>query len=347
VARRAVSALSAALAAGMLASGCGPGSSKESGPPPAAPSGGFTNPVLDTNFPDPQIVRDGDSWVAIATNGNTMNVQTATSTDLVSWTPGDDALPSVASWSAEGKVWAPETTRIGGKWVMYYTTRAPDPEIQCISVAVADKAAGPYTDTSTKPLVCESDAGGSIDASPFIDEDGTAYLYWKNDGNAVGVDTWISVQPLAADGLSLTGAPKRLIRQDQPWEGDLVEAPFLWVDSRNGKRTYHLFYSANSYADERYAVGHARSDSPTGPFTKDPDPVLVTNDVAVGPGHNAVFAVGDEVWTVYHAWKPGSAGDDAVGRSMWLSRVRFGDDGSVTVDPPAATVPHRPPTPTP
>jgi beta-xylosidase len=338
-------ALSAALAVGVLAAGCGSGAS-EPAPTSSGSSGstgaGFTNPVLDANFPDPQVVRDGDTWVAIATNGNTMNVQTATSPDLVTWSAGDDALPSVASWSAEGKVWAPETVEIGGRWVMYYTTRAPDPEIQCLSVAVADRAAGPYVDESTAPLVCESDVGGTIDASPFIDRDGTAYLSWKNDGNAVGADTWISIQRLAPDGLSLTGAPTRLIRQDLPWEGDLVEAPYLWVDDASGDPVYHLFYSANSYADSRYAVGHARASSPLGPFTKDPEPLLVTNDVAVGPGHNALLSTGDEVWTVYHAWDPSGVGDDAVGRSMWLSRVRFGDDGSVRVDPPASEVAQRP-----
>ncbi|WP_353952335.1 glycoside hydrolase family 43 protein [Knoellia sp. S7-12] len=336
--------MSAALAVGVLAAGCGSGASEseESPSPTGAPSGGFANPVLDMNFPDPQIVRDGDTWVAIATNGNTMNVQTATSPDLVTWTAGGDALPSVASWSAEGKVWAPETVKIGDKWVMYYTTRAPDPEIQCLSIAVADKAAGPYVDDSTEPLVCESDVGGTIDASPFIDRDGTAYLSWKNDGNAVAADTWISIQELAPDGRSLVGKPTRLIQQDLPWEGDLVEASYLWVDDTSGTPVYHLFYSANSYADERYAVGHATATSPLGPFTKDPEPVLVTNDVAVGPGHNALVATGDEVWMVYHAWNPEAVGDDTVGRSMWLSRVRFGDDGSVKVDPPAKAVPQRP-----
>jgi beta-xylosidase len=303
---------------------------------------GFTNPVLDQNFADPQIVRDGDTWVAIATNGNTANVQTATSTDLVTWAPGDDALPTVASWSAEGKVWAPETIELAGTRVLYYTTRAPDPSIQCISVAVADRAAGPYADTSSKPLVCESTVGGSIDASPFVDADGKVYLLWKNDGNAVGAATWISVQELSPDGLTLRGRPKQLIREDQPWEGQLVEAPYLWRDTSTGKPIYHLFYSANSYADERYAVGHATAPSPLGPFTKSPEPVLRTNEVAIGPGHCALLETGDEVWMVYHAWDPSAVGDDSVGRKMWLSRVTFTEDGGVEVEPPTVLHSTRP-----
>lgn len=307
----------------------------------STPPAGFANPVLAQNFADPQIVRDGNMWVAIATNGNTMNIQTATSTDLATWTTGDDALPSVASWSATGKVWAPETIKIGGQWVMYYTTRAPNPEIQCISVATATAAAGPYKDVSTKPLICEDKAGGSIDASPFIDADGSAYLYWKNDGNAVGQPTWISVQRLSADGLRLTGVPKKLLREDLAWEGALIEAPYLWRDDSGGKVVYHLFYSANAYYNEAYAVGHATGPSPLGPFTKDPEPILTSNAVAAGPGHCALFEVGagakNQVWMVYHAWDPAAVGDDAVGRKMWLSKVTFTGDGGVRVDPPATS----------
>ena len=293
-----------------------------------------TNPVWPSNFPDPQILPDGDGWVAIATNGNGMNVQTLVSDDLVTWTQGSDALPDLASWTTAGKVWAPEAHRFGGRWVMYYTTMAPDPAIQCIGLAVSDEPKGPYRDTSSKPLVCEQDQGGSIDASPFVAADGTAYLYWKNDGNAVGLDTWISVQRLSTDGLRLEGKPRRLFRQDLPWEGQLVEGPFVW--ERDG--VFHLFYSANDYGSANYAVGHATSSSPTGPFTKDPEPVLTSTDVAAGPGHCALFEKDGRVFMVYHAWPPDAIGSEVPGRTMWLSEVTF-DGLKASVTPPQSQLP--------
>jgi beta-xylosidase len=324
----------AALAVAMLVGACQP-------PAPDPTSGGTvtttetaTNPVWPDNFPDPQILPDGDSWVAIATNGNGMNVQTLGSDDLVSWTQGSDALPELATWSTKGRVWAPEARRFGDRWVMYYTTIAPNPAIQCIGLAVADAPKGPYRDTSSKPLVCEEDQGGSIDASPFVAADGTAYLYWKNDGNAIGLDTWISVQRLSTDGLRLEGEPKRLLRQDLPWEGQLVEAPFVW--ERDG--VFHLFYSANDYGSADYAVGHATASSPTGPFTKDPDPVLTSTEVAAGPGHCALFEQDGRVLMVYHAWPPDSIGEEVPGRTMWLSEVTF-DGRAVTVTPPRRQLP--------
>ena len=51
-----------------------------------------------------------------------------------------------------------------------------------------------------------------------------------------------------------------LIQNDQPWEGPVVEAPFMW--KRTGR--YYLFYSGNGYVSPEYAVGYAVSDSVTG-----------------------------------------------------------------------------------
>jgi len=300
---------------------------------------GFTNPVYATNFADPHILADGDGFIAFATNGNAMNVQTASSDDMVSWQQGSDALPTLPSWSSPGKVWAPETIKWSdGTYRMYYTTMVVGQDRQCLSVATSDTAAGPYIDDSTEPLMCEVDEGGSIDSSPFVASDGTAWLYWKNDGNHIGVDTFIRVAPLTEDGMAVQGETTDVLKQDLPWEDMLVEGPSVW--EHDG--TFHMFYSGNGFWTDKYAVGHAVADSPTGPFVKDPDPVLVTNDVAAGPGHNSLIEVGDQLWMVYHAWEPDAVGDEATGRQMWLSRVWFTDGDGVEVEPPLADHPETP-----
>jgi len=55
---------------------------------------GFTNPVYDDNFADPQVIAVGNGYFAFATNGKLGNVQTLKSADLVSWEQVGDALPA-------------------------------------------------------------------------------------------------------------------------------------------------------------------------------------------------------------------------------------------------------------
>ncbi|MRG60057.1 family 43 glycosylhydrolase [Agromyces sp. CFH 90414] len=271
----------------------------------AASASSFT-PVIDRDFPDPDVLATDDGYFLYATNDSTRNVQVARSADLVEWEVlDDDALPELPDWVIPGKTWAPEVTEVApGEFVMYATTTNFSPTLQCLAVATADSPEGPFTVQGDGMLVCPEEEGGAIDAATFRDDDGSLHLLWKNDGNCCGLDTWLQTAPLSADGLSLTGPPVRLLKQDLAWEGDLIEAPT--VVKRDG--AYHLFYSANSYGDETYAVGHATAAALMGPWTKDPEPLLsteATDGALVGPGGQDVVtdASGDDVF-VFHAWDP-------------------------------------------
>jgi hypothetical protein len=120
------------------------------------------------------------------------------------------------------------------------------------------------------------------------------------------------------------------VRNDQPWEGDLIEAPTV---VREGA-TYYLFYSANSYDTDRYAVGYATAPALSGPWTKADGPLLTSAGKAAGPGGQAVIEVHGRRWLAYHAWDAGLVGDAAGGqRSLWLDRLEL-SDGRATVTGP-------------
>ncbi|NDL58734.1 family 43 glycosylhydrolase [Phytoactinopolyspora sp. XMNu-373] len=296
---------------------------------------GFTNPVYDRDFPDPAVIRAEDAWFAYATNSSLGHLPVLRSDDLVDWVAAGDAMPELAPWVTAGRTWAPEVAvHAPDRFVVYYTALDTKTQRQCVGRAVASSPEGPFVDESDRPMICQDDLGGSIDASPFTDADGRRYLLWKNDGNAVGVDTWIYAQPLADDGLELTGDPVRLIKQDQPWEGHLVEAPFMWL--REGR--YYLFYSANDYGSSSYAVGYAVCDGPLGPCTKPgSEPILATTDDAAGPGHCMLIEHDGRTWMVHHAWPPDSVGSAVPGRTMWLTELTWDDDRPV-LDGPHADV---------
>jgi beta-xylosidase len=146
-------------------------------------------------------------------------------------------------------------------------------------------------------------AGGAIDPGSFVDADGTRYLVWKNDGNCCGEDTWLQLQKTSPDGLTLAGPPVKLIKEDKPWEGNLVEAPTL---VRHGSQ-YTLLYSANSYAGDKYVTGYATAPRLTGPYTKAPQPLLTTSGTGIiGPGgQDVVHGPGGTDYLAVHGWDQG------------------------------------------
>jgi len=301
-----VLALAFAIALGLAAcSGGEPGADSSDAATEAEGEAGF-EPVIDRDFPDPDVLESGGRYYLYATNDARRNVQVAESDDLVEWAVLDeDALPELPGWIIPGKTWAPEVTEVTpGNFVMYTTATNFSPSVQCIAVATSTSPTGPFTVQGDGMLVCPAEEGGAIDASTFRDADGTLHLLWKNDGNCCGHDTWLQVAPLSADGLALAGPPQRLIMQTLDWEGDLVEAPTLI--ERDG--VFHLFYSANFYGDESYAVGHATAPALEGPWTKDEEPFFSTastDGALVGPGGQDIVtdAAGGDVF-VLHAWDP-------------------------------------------
>lgn len=297
----------------------------------------FQNPVISVNFPDPFILKEGDTYYAYSTNSNSRNVPMATSTDLVNWDLGRDVMPALASWVdlSNPHVWAPEVIKVGEEYLLYYTARDKNSDRQCIGLAISPAPDGPFRDRSDSPFICQAEEGGSIDASPFRDDDGKLYLYWKNDGNCCMMPTYIYVQELSEDGKSLIGEAIRLLRNEQAWHGAVVEAPTMW--KHEGQ--YYLFYSANSYAGEAYAVGYATCESPLGSCADaEENPILASDmesqPLVVGPGHQTLIK--DETgqtWIVYHVWQISSGGIRTDNRQMWIDKVDWIDGRPVILGP--------------
>jgi len=306
-------------------------------------------PVFRENFPDPFVLQHGGQFIAYATNEGA-NVPVATSPDLVNWSfvadPADprkrrDAMPTLAPWAKTGFTWAPEVLKVGDKYILYYTANHPKRDVQCIGAAVASDPLGPFVDTSQQPLVCQFDLGGSIDAAPFRDADGKLYLYWKSDGNRIGKRTRIWGQQLSTDGMSLLGTPVALVQDDAEWEWRLVEAPAM-VRSPGG---YQLFYSAAFFGwDEkerlsRYATGYANCSGPLGPCKDAPEnPILHsfydrTAGCLSGPGHPAIFQVGNRSFMAFHAWAATKACRKAEDKRYLYIAPIFWKDGKPQIAP--------------
>jgi arabinan endo-1,5-alpha-L-arabinosidase len=316
----------------------------------------YTNPVLDTDFPDPAVIKAPDGfYYAYATQTKPadqwINIQLARSPDLVSWQSLGDALPTKPNWASKTQdFWAPHVIRHGDTYYMYYSAK-PDAALSddkrglCLGVATAGGPLGPFVDKG-KPLQC-GDGFVNIDPMAFDDPaTGKHWLYWGS-GFAP-----LKVQELGADYLSFAPGSSPIdlvavVKDDPAQYQQLVEGS--WVILRGVY--YYLFYSGNNCCgpNAHYAVLVARSRSATGPFEKlAPDPViLAARGNWVAPGHNAIITdrAGHD-WIVYHAvdarrprTKPGD--DINTRRILLIDRIEW-KDGWPRIDGPSAEPRRRP-----
>ncbi|MDB6109984.1 MAG: hypothetical protein JWR69_1734 [Pedosphaera sp.] len=285
----------------------------------------YENPVIPGDHPDPSAIRVGTDYWATATSSEWgPEFPLLHSTDLVNWETVGSVFPHRPDW-ATGNFWAPEIAEYKGLYYVYYVGRQKGGPL-AVAVATATQPSGPYTDRG--PLVAQS--AGSIDPVPVTDENGERYLVWKEDGNSRQLPTPIWAQRLNEDGTKLMGEPKELIRNDTPWEGNLVEGPFLL---RN-KGWFYLFYSGNGCCGTGcdYAVGVARSRSLLGPWEKNPaNPILAGNEHWKCPGHGSIITDPQgRFWLLYHAYAVASS--VFTGREAMLDEVKFGTNDWPTIN---------------
>lgn len=281
----------------------------------------MSHPPVDLrDFPDPFVLNTDSGFYAYATNGGGSNVQVLTSPDLVIWRGAPDALPALPAWALKGNTWAPCVLPWNGAYILFYACRDRKAGRQAISVATSAHPGGPFTDTSSAPLLFQLDLGGSIDPSPFIDADGTAYLVWKADSNAINQPSSIWLQPLGPEGTTLSGVPIELLRYGVPWEKPLIEAPSIVLAGT----TYFLFYSANWWNTDRYSIGFATATAVGGPYTKiTTSKAWFASDAEVaGPGGQEWFTdSAGQLRMAYHGWSPDHVGYPGGARSLRLATV--------------------------
>ncbi len=197
----------------------------------------------------------------------------------------------------------------------------------------------------------------AIDPSPFVDEDGTLYLYFVqhistgNQGNIIyGMQmtnpitpNYSTVTPLAACNNTVGTECDYFEKVDGVYkpmddpsfnlgatEGEINEAPFMQrhvTVKEDGTEVvkYYLTYSILGYSSPQYSVCLALGDSPLGSFKKVPDPSPVHG---IGPdfthmsgcGHHCFVQAGEENFIFYHAHCERSSGNGNP-RALAVDRV--------------------------
>lgn len=243
------------------------------------------------------------------------------SPDLVHWTKHQRVLDvKDVPWAAYA-VWAPSAIELNKKFYLFFAAndiQKKDTFPGGIGVAVADKPDGPFKDLLGKPLIGRFENGAQpIDPFVMKDDDGSIYLYYGGQGHC-------NVARLSPDLKSVVPMKDgTMFKEITP--AHYVEGPF--VIKRNG--TYYFMWSEGDWGDSSYGVAYAKSQSPTGPFTRVGKILQTDPKVANGPGHHSVVRLPglDEWYIVYHRHPLGTTGINE--RVMAIDRMTFDKDGNI------------------
>ena len=164
---------------------------------------------------------------------------------------------------------------------------------------------------------------------PFIS---AALTNWPRVGQVLGeigeadlleaMRTPIFAQRLSSDGGALLGERVQVLENDQPWEGHLIEGP--WVTHQAGR--FWMFYAGNDFTNPAYGIGVAVADNLLGPYFKQPEPLLGSTGEWVAPGHASVApGVDGRPQLFFHAFHPRTGGYNAF-RALLTVGLEFSKD---------------------
>lgn len=269
---------------------------------------------------DPYILNHEGSYYLYGTGGK-KGIRVYKSDDLANWSQAIGAndgfaLDSTDVWGNHS-FWAPEVYHLNNRFYMFYSA------MEHLCIAESNSPLGPFIQNEKKPL--HSDIK-EIDSHLFVDSDGRKFMYFVRFSN--GNEIWMAEMKNDLSSIkeeTLT----RCFGVSQAWErtakepvARVAEGPFVLKHND----LYYLFYSANHFRSQDYAVGYAISESPYGPFKKyEGNPVLVGDGQTIfGTGHHSFFySNSGQMYIVYHSHK---SGNEVQPRTTCLDRCGFEKD---------------------
>lgn len=145
----------------------------------------YGNPILPGMFPDPHILYDNGKFYIYATSMENDargygRPSVWVSEDFVNWNIQLTNWPVLGKFG--GDVWAPDIIKKDGKYYQFITRSGG----YDTWIAVADTPTGPWKNLREDNTAIVSGGGNAgriikaynMDAQPFIDDDGQAYMYW-------------------------------------------------------------------------------------------------------------------------------------------------------------------------
>lgn len=196
--------------------------------------GTFTNPIIDADYSDPDVIRVGDDYYLVASSfSNFPGLPILHSKDLVNWKIICHAvikypIDQFSKPQHGGGIWAPSIRFNNGEYYIYFG----DPDYG-IFMTKAKNAAGPW-----EPIHLVKKAKGWIDPCPLLDDDGNNYLVHAWARSRSGIKHVITINKLSADGKTILDEGKTVFIDSI--NQSTIEGPKFY--KRNGY--YYIFAPA-------------------------------------------------------------------------------------------------------
>ncbi len=162
-------------------------------------NGNYKNPILFTDYSDPDIIRVGKDFFMVASSFTYFpGIPVLHSTDLVNWKIISYAVNKMPLDKYDTPqhgcgVWAPSIRYNSGKYYVYFG----DPD-EGVFMACTDNPFEKWNDT-----ICIAKAKGWIDTCPFWDDNGDAYLIRGVAKSRIGYKSKLFLHKMSADGTKL------------------------------------------------------------------------------------------------------------------------------------------------
>lgn len=283
-------------------------------------NGCYRNPIVDGDYADPAVFRDGeDYYLTVSTGEYRPGLSIFKSGDLVNW-----KLLCHPLHGFTGSAWAPDILKYEGKYYIYFCSGGSN------WVIWSEHIDSGWSEAIDLKI-------GHIDPGHVVDEEGNRYLFLSQN----------YIAPLSRDGLSVAGELVQVLKAPEipdEWdiEGAFPEAPNVF--RKDGY--YYLTYADGGTAGPAtsHMIMSARARSLYGPWELSPyNPIVHTYSrhekwASKGHGHFVEDMQG-KWWAVYHSYENGY---EALGRKLLLSPVEFTEDGWFRITKPAEEAAAKP-----
>ena len=283
----------------------------------------YSNPVINSDVPDPSIIRAKDGMFYVYGTSRLTNIMK--SNNLVDWTfVGTAFTPETRpGFEKRAGLWAPDINYINGKYVLYYTlSKHMGWQTNGIGVAVSGNPEGPFTDLGEILRANKIGVINSIDQF-YIEDNGKKYLFWGSLCGIFGIE-------LNDDGLSVKQDAEKIQIAGDGFEGTMIH--------KRGKY-YYFFGSVGTCCEGitstyQLVVGRAESifgtyvDKKGKPLMEEGYSVVVSkNKRFVGNGHCSEIVQDDDGndWILFHGYD--FSDEKPTSRKLLLEQVKWDKKG--------------------